>query len=567
MKEIFRLIPREYRRGGIAAACMVPLRALLDLVGVATLIPVIMIVLDPDALKKSFVGSLARRMGLDMTIDFGSHSFSFFIVMSVVAILIVKIALSLLITSYQNRYMMNLCRNLCSRLFISLYSRGLLFIKNQNSNRLTYNVTVVCHNFVMGYLGSILRLGGDVIFVLLLLAGLLVLSPSATLIAVCSVLPGMLIYAIAVKKPLSSISKKENMLRREQYHIINEAFRGYTEVQVNDAFPMIQERFDRGMDDISSYHNKGVIIQSIPSHLLDLSVLVVVAVLTLFSVSAGASNAVFLGVCAIALLKLLPAARSIIGAISALSATSYTKQVIAQINSPGAFPLVHDGEFEPLGFDEAIVVEDVSFRFEDDNKPVLSHLSCRIPKGSRLGIRGATGSGKTTLFNLLLGLYPPESGRILIDGQTLDSSNVGRWHRSVGYVPQEVFIADSTIVENVALGYSADEIDRSKAAQALERASLLDFVNSLPHGMDTPIGEAGCRLSGGQRQRLGIARALYKDATVLFFDEATSSLDCATEREVNEAIRELSESRSELTIIVISHRDSTLSFCTDILDI
>jgi len=567
MKEILRLIPREYHKGGILVSCLVPLKAVLDLVGVATLIPVIMLVLDPDALKTSFIGTFAGEFGLDLTVNIDSNGFPFFIIACVVVVLLVKIGLSLLITSYQNRYMMKLCRNLCSRLFISFYSRGLLYIKNQNSTRMTFNVTVVCYNFVMNYLGGILALAGEAVFVSLLFVGLLILSPSATLVAVCSFLPGMLLYAVLVNKPLRMLKKKENALRKEQYHIINEAFRGYSEVQVNDAFPIIQNRFDRGLDEIATYHTKGVIIQTIPSHLLDLSVLTVVAVLTLFSIGFGGSSAMFLGVCAVALLKLLPAARSIISSLSSISAAHYTTEVIAEINTPTTFSLVHEDEIEPVPFKDALVVDDVSFCFEDDDKPVISHLNFRIPKGSRIGIRGCTGSGKTTLFNLLLGLYPPTQGRILIDDEVLDSSNVGRWHRLVGYVPQEVFVADSTILENVALGYDKDQIDRDKVAKALERASLLDFVNTLSEGMDSRIGESGCRLSGGQRQRLGIARALYKDAKVLFFDEATSSLDSQTEREVNEAIKTLSDSHSELTIIVISHRDSTLSFCSEILDI
>jgi len=566
MKEIVSLIPREYHSRGILVAALVPLKAILDLIGVATLIPVIMLVLDPDTLEKSFIGSLFRYLGLNGD-AFTSRGFSLFVILAVVAVLLVKIVLSLLITRCQNKYLMSLYRNLSSRLFISLYSRGLLYVKSQNSARMAFNVTGVCYNFVMGYLGAIMRLCGEIAFVLLLFLGLLIYSPFATLIALCAFLPGMALYSLVVRKPLRSISKKENDTRREQNRLINEAFRGYSEVQVNDAFPIIASRFSRGLDDISSYRMRSVIIQSIPSYLLEFSVVIMVAVLTLFSMGSGSASTVFLGVCAIALLKLLPAVRSIISSISAISATQYTRGTIEDINAPIQFPIMHEGEYQPLPFETAIGVQDVSFRFDGDEKPVLEKLNFCIPKGSRFGIRGRTGAGKTTLFNLLLGLYPPTEGRITVDGVTLDSSNIGRWHRSVGYVPQEVFVADSTIIENVALGYAGDAINRDKAREALQKASLLDFVQSLPDGMDTRIGESGCRLSGGQRQRLGIARALYKDAGVLFFDEATSSLDSQTEQEVNDAIKALSDSRSELTIIVISHRDSTLSLCSEIFDL
>jgi len=566
MKEILRLIPQEYRKRGFTVAALVLLRAILDLVGVASLIPVIMLVLDPVGLRNSFVGNFVLNLGICGTDVLNTRGFSLFIILMVIAILLLKIILSILITIVQNRFMMSLYRNLSSRLFISLYSRGLLYIKNQNSAKMTFNVTGVCHNFVMGHLGSMLSLAGELSFVLLLFVGLLIYSPYVTLVAMLAFLPGLLIYILVVRKPLRKINKMENETRREQSRLINEAFRGYSEVQVNDAFPVIQSRFSRGLENISSFRIRSILIQSIPSYMLELSVVVIVAVLTLMSLG-STSQTVFLGVCAVALLKLLPAVRSILGAISAISATMYTREVIADINAPAAFPVMHQTDCQPLGFEDAIRVKDVSFCFDGDETPVIDHLNFTIPKGSRFGIRGRTGAGKTTLFNLLLGLYPPTQGQVMVDDQVLGSNNASSWHRIVGYVPQEVFIADSTIVENVALGESKDMIDRQKVAQVLERASLLDFVNTLPSGMDTRIGEAGCRLSGGQKQRLGIARALYKDAKVLFFDEATSSLDSQTELEVNEAVRTLSDTRNELTIIIISHRDSTLSFCSEILDI
>ncbi|MDE5637707.1 MAG: ABC transporter ATP-binding protein/permease, partial [Alistipes sp.] len=173
----------------------------------------------------------------------------------------------------------------------------------------------------------------------------------------------------------------------------------------------------------------------------------------------------------------------------------------------------------------------------------------------------------TTLFNILLGFYAPTSGRITIDGVPLDAATRRRWQNAVGYVSQNVFITDSSFAQNVALGAAPDDIDRRRVHQALEAADLAEFVESLPKGMDTPIGECGCRLSGGQRQRIGIARALYKQADVLFFDEATSSLDNRTEESINRSISELSERNRELTIVVIAHRESSLDYCDRIITV
>lgn len=563
MKEVWGLIPKEYRRGCLRVAVLVPVKAILDLVGVAALLPVMLLVLDPAKLQDSILGRFARL--IDFPID---GNFTLFVILAVILVLLLKTLLSLLIINYQNRFLMGLYRNLSSRLFVSLYSRGLLYIKNQNSSRMAFNVIGVCHNFVMGYLGGWMHLFGELAFVVLLLSALLIYSPKATLMAACAFIPVVLLYILVVRKPLNSMSRKENEARREQNKLLYETFRGYSEVQINDAFPRIQQRFADGLSNISDFRIRTSLLQSIPSYLLELSVVAIVAVMMLFGLDAkNPENVLFMGIFAVSLLKLLPTVRSIIGSISALNVTEYTKEVISDIKTPTVFKILHDDKVKPMAFEREIKVDNVTFAFEDEETPVIKSMNFSIAKGRRFGIKGKTGAGKTTLFNILLGLYPPTSGAVLIDGVALGVDNLPSWHKIIGYVPQEVFVADTTILENVALGFNASEIDREKAETALQQASLLDFVKSLPNGLDTRIGEAGCKMSGGQRQRLGIARALYKDASVLFFDEATSSLDSQTEQDVNQAIQDLSDNHKELTIVVISHRDTTLSFCDEILEL
>ena len=178
---------------------------------------------------------------------------------------------------------------------------------------------------------------------------------------------------------------------------------------------------------------------------------------------------------------------------------------------------------------------------------------------------GPSGSGKSTLFNLMLGFFEPTAGEILIDGQKLTPVNRGGWHELVGYVPQEIFIIEGSLADNIALGQP--QADRAKVMQVLEQVQLKEWADTLPQGLDTSLGEYGSRLSGGQKQRIGIARALYKDAEVLFFDEATSALDNKTEQEINHALEMLSLKHKELTLVVIAHRESSLAFCDRIFDL
>ena len=180
-------------------------------------------------------------------------------------------------------------------------------------------------------------------------------------------------------------------------------------------------------------------------------------------------------------------------------------------------------------------------------------------------MRGASGSGKSTLFNLLLGFYRPTEGRICVDNRELTPANRSAWHRLVGYVPQEIFIIEGSLADNIALGHLPP--DRAKVQHVLEQVQLKEWADALPQGLDTPLGEYGSRLSGGQKQRIGIARALYKEAEVLFFDEATSALDSRTEQEINSALSTLSTRYRELTMIIIAHRESSLEVCDRVFDL
>ena len=220
-----------------------------------------------------------------------------------------------------------------------------------------------------------------------------------------------------------------------------------------------------------------------------------------------------------------------------------------------------------MAFAESVELRNLSFRFEDSEQLTIDNLSLTIRKGEKVGINGASGAGKTTLLNLMLGLYSPTSGEILVDGVALRGELVRQWQNSIGYVSQSIFLADDTLLANIAFGCDEDNIDMARIERAVEAASLTEFVASLPKGINSRIGECGALLSGGQRQRIGIARALYKQADILFFDEATSSLDSATEQSINRSIERLSADNKELTIVVVAHRESSLAYCDRVITI
>ena len=211
----------------------------------------------------------------------------------------------------------------------------------------------------------------------------------------------------------------------------------------------------------------------------------------------------------------------------------------------------------------SLEVDDVSFRYQADRPLVLDGVRLSIAAGSTVGFVGPSGSGKTTLAVVILGLLVPEQGSLLVDGQAIDHSNRAIWQRGLAYVPQNIFLTDGSIAENIAFGVPRHLIDRQRLQESARLARLDDFVGLLENGLDEVIGERGVRLSGGQRQRIGIARALYRNASVLVFDEATSALDGVTEQEVMGAIEALHGQR---TIILIAHRLTTVRHCEAIFE-
>jgi len=217
-----------------------------------------------------------------------------------------------------------------------------------------------------------------------------------------------------------------------------------------------------------------------------------------------------------------------------------------------------------IDFNENIILKDISFRYKNDQINVLDKINLEIPKGSCVGFIGPTGSGKSTMLDILMGLLVPTSGKLIIDGKEVLPENLKSWQKNISHVPQDIFLSDGTIKENVAFGTPSNEIDMDKVVKAISMAQLDDVINDLPEKYDTLVGERGIRLSGGQKQRIGIARALYSESKLMTLDEATSALDGDTEKDVMESIEKLD---SNLTILIIAHRVTTLKSCNQIVEL
>ena len=294
-------------------------------------------------------------------------------------------------------------------------------------------------------------------------------------------------------------------------------------------------------------------------------VLIAIFVLALTNRPGGITSALpLLGMLALGAQRLLPLMQQIYGNWSVVAGShAALNDVVNLLNQP--FPSNHyKEESKPINIENSFSLQNIQFRYNDDTPWVLDNISLEIKKGSRIGLIGATGSGKSTTLDLIMGLLEPSKGSLVVDNRIIDDSLIRSWRRTVAHVPQSIFLADSSIAENIAFGVLPDQIDMARVKKAASKAMISDFIESRKYNYNEIVGERGVRLSGGQRQRIGIARALYKKANIIIFDEATSALDNETEEIVMETIRNLG---NDLTLIIVAHRLTTLKDCTKIIEL
>jgi ATP-binding cassette, subfamily B, bacterial PglK len=279
----------------------------------------------------------------------------------------------------------------------------------------------------------------------------------------------------------------------------------------------------------------------------------------------GISNAIpVLGVLALGAQRLLPALQQAYSAYSSIKGASSSVEDVLELLRQPISDHVESSGITPILFKDSIQLKDINFQYTKESPCVLGNINLRIDKGECIGFIGATGSGKSTLIDIIMGLLSPNSGEVLIDGQLVTSKNKQAWQTHIAHVPQSIYLSDSTISENIAFGIPKEKIDHIRVKYAAEKAQISEIIDSWKEGYQTFVGEQGVRLSGGQRQRIGIARALYKRSKVLVFDEATSALDSETEASVMKSINTI---KQDLTILIIAHRVTTLKECDKIIEI
>ena len=345
-----------------------------------------------------------------------------------------------------------------------------------------------------------------------------------------------------------------------------EGLSGIKELRVLGRESASITEYKKSLAEVTESHASNLLAAALPRYVIEVFAYAGIVAVTLAFVLKGQGTAAIpsLALYALAGNRLVPIFQQFFAAAitikyhtRAVESLEADLKVVRQSTAPEL-----DGNEQPLSFKNEITLSKLSFTYPTANRPALHEVSLSIPQNQSIGLVGRTGSGKTTLADVILGLYPPASGKISVDGVTLTQGNERAWRQRVGYVPQNVFLTNASIARNIALGIPEDQVDHQAVKRAAHMAQAEEFIAQLPDGYDTVVGERGVKLSGGQRQRLGIARALYHNPDVLVFDEATSALDGMTEDAVMQAVQTLS---AERTMILIAHRLRTVQACDRIV--
>ena len=400
---------------------------------------------------------------------------------------------------------------------------------------------------------------------LLLLITLLFIQLKIALAAAVVLTGFYLAVYFALKKRRKWMSDEFKLAFRGTAKFLQQLLTGIKPIKVHEVEEAFANQFSEPSKKLAEHGPWLPILAQVPRHIIEPVAFAGMIALVIYFNMKGRDMAAILpnmGVMALAGHKLLPAVQLVYGQLTKISASRYTlEEVYEEFENAGSLNLVlrDQARPEPLAWSESLSLHDIRFAYPNNDKQIFNDLNVTIPKNSSVAFVGPTGSGKSTIVDIITCLHKPQAGTVEVDGQKIDSRNRSAFLASIGYVPQEVFLVDDTLVGNIALGIKAENIDHDAVREAARAAQILDFIeNELPNGFATEVGERGVRLSGGQRQRIGLARALYRNPSILIFDEATSALDNETEAKLMESIYALA---GQKTIIMIAHRLSTVSDC------
>jgi len=543
--------------------------AVFETIGIGLIFPFVGIVTNPDMIQEQAILSSIYDYFNFAT----AKGFTIFAVIFLLSTFVLK-NLYLLVFNYaQYRVILNQQVKLSRRLFQAYLTKPYTFHLQRNTADLLRNVNGEVPRLFQGVILSTFQLLTELLVVVFILGLLLVTAPTATLTATVILGASVFIFFTVLRTKISALGKEQQEVSGTMIKWVNQGLGASKEVKVSGKENFFIQAYT-GQSQIKANNSRYMKMLELVPRLFIETLLVGVVLITMLIIVFQDTNTTelisMMALFAMAAFRLMPSITRIVALVTTIR---YSEPALAVVyedlfmneeddteNKQETTVVINKGE---KVFTDSIELSGVSFRYPDQAEYAIEDVSLTIPIGQSVAFVGESGAGKTTLVDIVLGLFRPEHGQVLIDKKELASQKT-LWQQKIGYIPQFIFLSDDTIRSNVAFGIDREQIDEQEVWRALEQAQLKEFIQSLPDQLDTEIGERGVRLSGGQRQRIGIARALYHNPEILFMDEATSALDNETEKEIMHAIDKL---KGEKTLIIIAHRLSTIENCDRVFTI
>ena len=559
--KLFSLIDAPTRKGLIGLFALMFVAAGLEMVGVSMFLPLLQLLVSPQAaMENPALGMMREMIGVDsdkqFIIIFCLSLFAFFVFKNVMLAIVIFVQNSF-ITRHRALYSQALLRHYLDKPYV--------FHLQRNTTELIRNTTLLSSRIFVKGLLPILQFVMELLIISGIGVVLMLVDPVATVV-VGLVLGGSVgIFYLLIRHRVQEWGAQVVHYDGQILLWVTQALGSIKETKLYRHENFFVEAFAKPSNAQAGFLARSTTVPHLPRLLIEVVAIGAMALLVVFLINqpGGGIESIVpkLGLFAIAAMRLMPSLSKLVSALTNLrDNVAAVDTLYADLNeeaAAGQAPSANKHSGAAFSYRRDIALEKLAYRYPESTETILDGIDLLIERGQSVAFVGASGAGKTTLVDLVLGLLEPASGAVRVDGRDIHE-DLGGWQSLIGYIPQDIYVTDDTLRRNVALGKKDDEIDPARIDHALALAQLTAFVGDLPLGLDTVVGERGARLSGGQRQRIGIARALYHDPEVLVMDEATSALDGETEKEITTAIDQLS---GEKTLIIIAHRLSTVRHC------